>query len=133
MPTRARTLTLLGVFAVLAGTGTAFTAASSIDAPAIVVGSVEQQIAGATITDVRHTYSSVLRLTTALTARAEELVSTAPGVVTVEVNGGAAQACTVTHTDLLVPGVDEGPDYSTFTCDIVDTSVITSLRFVVNG
>ncbi|TAL23256.1 MAG: hypothetical protein EPN99_04575, partial [Frankiales bacterium] len=100
---------LLGAVAVaglVAASSSAFTATSTIDDAGINVGSVEQSVSGATFTNVVHAYTPASDTTTALTAKAEELLSTATGVVTVSVNGGAAEDCTVTLTDADLDGVD---------------------------
>lgn len=112
----------------------AFTATSTIDDEAINVGSVTQSISGATITNVVHTYTAGTDTTTALSAKAEQLLSTATGVVKVSINGGTAQNCTVTLTDVAPLGTDEGSsDFSTVNCDITDTANVTSVSFIVNG
>ena len=114
--------------------GSAFTATSTIDDGAINVGSVSQTVSGATFTNVVHTYTAATDTTTAVSAKAEQLISTATGVVTVSVNGGGAQACTVTWTDVNEDGIDDGvSDFSDVACDITDLANVTSLRFVVNG
>lgn len=118
----------------LALTGSAFTATSTIDDAAVNVGSVSQTVSGATFTNVEHTYTSATDTTTAVSAKAEQLLSTTAGVVTISVNGGAAQSCTVTQTDVAPLGTDEGAgDFSDVACDITDTANVTSLAFVVNG
>lgn len=118
----------------LALTGSAFTATSTIDDSAINVGSVAQTVSGASFTDVVHTYTAAADTTTAISAKAEQLLSTTAGVVTISVNGGAAEDCTITLTDVAPLGTDEGAgDFSSIACDITDTANVTSLRFVVNG
>ena len=120
-----------GTFAL---TGAAYTATSTIDDSAINVGSVSQTVSGATITNVVHTYTASSDTTTAISAKAEELLSTAAGVVTLSVDGAAAEACTVTVTDVAPLGTDEGAgDFSSIACDIADTVNLTSLAFVING
>lgn len=134
MRTKRNTFAAVALAALVAATGSAFTATSTIDDSAINVGSVAQSVSGATFTNVTHTYTAATDTTTALSAKAEELLSTAAGVVTVSVNGAPAEACTVTLTDLVPLGTDEGAtDYSTVNCDIADTANVTSIRFVVNG
>lgn len=132
-----RSIKLLGALAiggVVAAGGSAFTATSTIDKAAINVGSVAQTVSGATITNVVHAYTAATDTTTSLTAKAEQLLSTATGVVKVSINDGAVQNCTVALTDVAPLGVDDGAsDYSTITCDITDTAGVTSVRFVVNG
>jgi len=124
----------VGVAGLIAATGSAFTATSTIDRSAINVGSVAQSVSGATFTSVTHSYTGATDTTTAISAKAEELLSTAAGVVTVSVNSGAAQNCTVTLTDVAPLGVDDGAgDFSNVSCDITDTANVTSVRFVVNG
>jgi hypothetical protein len=105
--------------------GSAFTATSTIDDAAINVGSVAQSVSGATFTNVVHTYTAATDTTTAISATAEELLSTTPGVVKVSINGGALQNCTVTSNE-------EAP-FSNVACDITDATNVTSIRFVVNG
>ena len=118
---------------VAAGTS-AFTATSTIDDPAINVGSVAQTVSGATITNVVHTYTAATDTTISIAAKAEQLLSTNAGVVKVSINDGALQNCTVAVTDVDLDGVDDGAtDYSDLTCDITDTANVTSVRFVVNG
>lgn len=118
----------------LALTGSAFTATSTIDDAAVNVGSASQTVSGATFTNVVHTYTSATDTTTAVSAKAEQLLSTTSGVVTLSVNGGAAQSCTVTQTDVAPLGTDEGAgDFSSVACNITDTANVTSLAFVVNG
>lgn len=118
----------------LALTGSAFTATSTIDDAAVHVGSVSQTVSGATFTNVVHTYTSATDTTTAVSAKAEQLLSTTSGVVTISVNGGAAQSCTVTQTDVAPLGTDEGADdFSSVACNITDVANVTSLAFVVNG
>jgi hypothetical protein len=115
--------------------GSAYTATSTIDDPAVNVGSVEQLISGATITNVVHTYTAASDTTTAIDAKAEELLE--DGSVTIEVNGGVpngAEACSVARTDVNADGIDDGAgDFTDITCDIVDTVNVTSIRFIVNG
>lgn len=112
----------------------AFTATSTIDKAAINVGSVSQSVSGATITNVAHTYAESTDTTTAISAKAEQLLSTAAGVVKVSINSGTSQNCTVTLTDVAPLGVDDGPgDFSTLNCDITDVANVTSVRFIVNG
>lgn len=112
----------------------AFTATSTIDDPAINVGSVSQSVSGATITNVAHSYTADSDTTTAISAKAEQLLSTAAGVVKVSINGGAAENCTVAVTDVNADGVDDGAtDFSDVACDIADTANVTSVRFIVNG
>lgn len=124
----------LGAAGVVTAAGTAFTASSSIDDAAINVGSVAQTVSGATITNVSHTYTASSDTTTAISAKAEELLSTTAGVVKVSINDGAAENCTVTLTDVAPLGVDDGTgDYSSIACDITDTVHVTSVRFIVNG
>lgn len=114
--------------------GSAFTATSTIDDSAINVGSVSQSVSGATFTNVVHTYTSATDTTTAIAAKAEQLLSTTAGVVTVSINGGAPQSCTVTLTDVAPLGTDEGAgDFSNVACDITDVANVTSVAFVVNG
>lgn len=129
-----RVLGAIAFGAVVATGSSAFTATSTIDDAAINVGSVAQSVSGATFTNVAHTYTAATDTTTALSAKAEQLLSTTAGVVTVSVNSGAAQACTVTVTDVDEDGVDDGAsDFSDIACDIADTANVTSIRFVVNG
>ena len=118
----------------LALAGSAFTATSTIDQAAMNVGSVSQTVSGATFTNVSHTYTSATDTTTAISAKAEQLLSTAEGVVTLSVNGGSGEPCTVTHTDAAPIGTDDGAgDFSRIACDITDTANLTSLSFTVNG
>jgi hypothetical protein len=134
MRTHVKLLAATAVAGLVAATGSAFTATSTIDDPAVNVGSVLQTVSGATVTNVTHAYAADTDTTTALSAKAEQLLSTTAGVVTVAVNGGSAQACTVTLTDVAPLGVDDGAgDYSTIACDITDLTNVTSVRFVVNG
>jgi hypothetical protein len=133
-----RKSTKILVALVAAGTvgaaGSAFTATSTIDDPAINVGSVVQSVSGATITNVSHSYNAATDTTTAISAKAEQLLSTSAGVVKIGINSEALQDCTVTLTDVEPLGTDEGVgDFSTITCDIADTADVTSVRFVVNG
>ena len=122
------------VAGVLALAGSAFTATSTIDDGAINVGSVSQTVSGATFTNVNHSYTSATDTTTAISAKAEQLLSTDTGVVTLSVNGGSEQDCTVTWTDLAPLGTDEGAaDFSSIACDITDAANVTSLAFTVNG
>jgi hypothetical protein len=124
----------LGMAAVVAAGSSAFTASSTIDDGAVNVGSVAQSVSGATITNVVHSYTPQTDTTTAISAKAEELLSTKEGVVRVSINGGALESCTVSQTDADEDGVDDGTmDYSDVACDIADTSDVTSVRFVVNG
>lgn len=124
----------LGAAGVVAAAGSAFTATSTIDDPAINVGSVAQTVSGATITNVTHTYTAATDTTTTIAAKAEQLLSTTAGVVKVSINDGAVQNCTVAVTDVDLDSVDDGAtDYSDITCDITDTANVTSVRFVVNG
>ncbi|MFC5731613.1 hypothetical protein [Nocardioides vastitatis] len=112
----------------------AFTATSTLDDSAINVGSVAQTVSGATITNVAHTYTDSTDTTTAISAKAEQLLSTATGVVKVSINSGTAQNCTVTLTDVAPLGTDEGAsDYSTLNCDITDVANVTNVRFTING
>lgn len=120
----------LGAAGVVAAAGSAFTATSTIDDPAINVGSVAQSVSGATITNVVHSYTAATDTTTSISAKAEQLLSTTAGVVKVSINDGALEDCTVTLTDVEPLGTD---DYSTIACDITDTANVTSVRFVVNG
>jgi hypothetical protein len=124
----------LGAAGVVAAAGSAFTATSTIDDPAINVGSVVQSVSGATFTNVVHSYTAATDTTTAISAKAEELLSTSAGVVQVSINDGALQDCSVTVTDVAPLGTDEGAgDFSDVTCDITDVANVTSVRFVVNG
>lgn len=124
----------LAVAGVVAASGSAFTATSTIDDAAINVGSVAQTVSGATITSVVHTYTASTDTTTAISAKAEQLLSTASGVVKVSINDGESQNCTVAVTDADLDGVDDGAaDYSDLACDITDVANVTSVRFVVNG
>lgn len=124
----------LGVAGVVGMSASAFTATSTIDDAAINVGSVAQSVSGATITNVAHAYTADSDTTTAISAKAEQVLSTATGVVKVSINGGASENCTVTVTDVDADGVDDGAtDYSDLSCDITDTANVTSVRFVVNG
>ncbi|MGO4255681.1 hypothetical protein [Marmoricola sp. RAF53] len=117
----------------LVGTS-ALTATSTIDAGTVQVGTDSPAVSGATITVVAHAYTQQSDTTTGIWARAEELLSTAAGVVQVSVNGGALEPCTVTRTDVATKGVDDGAmDYSDITCDIADRFNVTSIRLVVNG
>jgi hypothetical protein len=124
----------LGAAGIIAAGASAFTATSTIDDAAVHVGSVAQSVSGATITNVVHSYTPSTDTTTAISAKAEELLSTAAGVVQISINGGAAQACTVAQTDANSDGADDGAtDYSDITCDIDDATNVTSVRFIVNG
>lgn len=124
----------LGAAGVVAAAGSAFTATSTIDDPAVNVGSVAQSVSGATITNVVHSYTEATDTTTAISAKAEQLLSTTAGVVKVSINAGTGQNCTVTLTDVAPLGTDEGAgDFSTIACDITDVANVTSVRFVVNG
>jgi hypothetical protein len=124
----------LGAAGVVAAAGSAFTATSTIDDPAINVGSVVQDVSGATITNVTHTYTAADDTTTTISAKAEQLLSSTAGVVKIGINAEPLQDCTVTLTDLAPEGTDEGAgDFSTIACDIADTADVTSVRFVVNG
>lgn len=124
----------LAVTAVVMAAGSAYTATSTIDDSAINVGSVTQSVSGATITNVVHNYTAATDTTTAISAKAEELLSTATGVVSIAVNGAAPQDCTVTHTDVAPLGTDDGvSDFSTIECDITDVANVTDVRFIVNG
>jgi hypothetical protein len=124
----------LGMAAVVAAGSSAFTASSTIDDAAVNVGSVAQSVSGATITNVVHAYTPETDTTTAISAKAEELLSETPGAVKVSINGGALEPCAVSQTDEGAPGVDNGDtDFSNIVCDIVDTVNVTSVRFVVNG
>lgn len=114
--------------------GSAFTAASTIDDEDINVGSVSQSVSGANFTEVTHTYDSDTDTTSAISAKAAELLSTDDGVVTISTNGGAPQACTVTWTDVNSDGLDSGAqDFSSVACDITPLFELTSLQFTVNG
>lgn len=127
---------LVGAIAVaglVAAGGSAFTATSTIDKSAINVGSVTQSVSGATFTNVVHSYTAATDTTTALSARAAQLLSTTAGVVNVFLNGsGTADAagCTVTQVDT---DADLAVDASDVACNITDTANLTSIRFVVNG
>jgi hypothetical protein len=125
----------LGMAAVVAAGSSAFTATSTIDQAAVHVGSVAQSVSGATITNVVHAYTPATDTTTAISAKAEELLSTTPGVVQVSINNSPGlQQCTVSQTDVNEDGVDDGVlDFSNIVCDITDTANVTSVRFVVNG
>ncbi|UUZ60970.1 hypothetical protein [Nocardioides sp. B-3] len=124
----------LGAAGVVAAAGSAFTATSTIDDSAINVGSVAQSVSGATITNVSHTYTSATDTTTAISAKAEQLLSTTAGVVKVSINDGTLENCTVTLTDIAPLGTDEGAtDFSDIACNIADIANVTSVRFVVNG
>jgi hypothetical protein len=134
MRNTSRLILALGTAAVIAAGASAFTATSTIDNAAVHVGSVAQSVSGATITNVVHSYTPESDTTTAISAKAEELLSTVPGVVQVSINGGALEPCTVTQTDANTNGIDDGAmDYSDIACDIADTTNVTSIRFVVNG
>lgn len=124
----------LAAAGVVAAAGSAFTATSTIDDPAVNVGSVAQTVSGATITTVTHTYTADTDTTTAISAKAEQLLSTTTGVVKIGINAQALQDCTVLVTDVDSDGVDDGAtDFSDITCNITDTANVTSVRFVVNG
>lgn len=119
---------------VVAGAGWAFTATSTIDDPAVNVGSVSQSVSGATVTNVVHTYTESTDTTTAISAKVEQMLSTTAGVAKVSINTGTAENCTVTVTDVAPIGTDDGvSDFSTLACDITDTANVTSVRFVING
>jgi hypothetical protein len=119
---------------IIAAGGSAFTATSTIDNAAVHVGSAAQSISGATITNVVYSYTPATDTTSAISARAEELLSTTAGVVQVSVNGGALEACAVEQNDANSDGIDDGAmDYSDVSCDINDAANVTSVRFVVNG
>lgn len=121
------------VAAALALTGSAFTATSTLDDQAINVGSVSQSVSGATFTNVAHAYTAATDTTTAISARAAELLSTEAGVVAIFLNGSStadAAGCTVTHVDTDADTVDDASDVA---CNITDTVNLTALRFVVNG
>ncbi len=134
MRNSSRLILALGTAGLIAAGTSAFTATSTIDASAVHVGSVAQSVSGATITNVVHSYTPESDTTTAISAKAEELLSTAEGVVQVSINGGALEPCTVTQTDADTDGVDDGAtDFSDVACDIADTTNVTSIRFVVNG
>ncbi len=127
-------LVALAAAGTVAAAGSAFTATSTIDDPAINVGSVNQSVSGATITNVVHSYTAATDTTTAISAKAEQLLSTTAGVVKVSINDGALQNCTVTVTDVAPLGTDEGAgDFSDIACDITDVANVTSVRFVING
>ena len=129
----------VAVAGVVATTGSAFTATSTIDKAAINVGSVTQSVSGATFTNVAHTYTSSTDTTTALDAKAEQLLSKTAGVVTVHLNNSLTAdtgACTVAWTESATGtvGIDDGAaDFSSISCDISDTSNLANIRFVVNG
>jgi hypothetical protein len=124
----------LGMAAVVAAGSSAFTASSTIDDGAVNVGSVAQSVSGATITNVVHSYTPQTDTTTAISARAEQLLSTKAGVVQVSINGGELEPCTVSQTDANTNGGDDGAmDYSDVACDIADKVDVISVRFVVNG
>jgi hypothetical protein len=124
----------LATAGVIAAGASAFTATSTLDKTSVHVGSVEQSVSGANFTNVVHSYTPATDTTTAISAKAEELLSETPGVVKISVNGGTPEACTVSQTDAGSDGIDDGAmDYSDVTCDIADTADVTSVRFVVNG
>jgi hypothetical protein len=124
----------LATAGVIAAGASAFTATSTIDKAQVHVGSVAQSVSGANITNVVHSYTPATDTTTAISAKAEELLSTTAGAVQVSINGEALEPCTVSQTDADTDGTDDGAtDYSDITCDIADTSDVTSVRFVVNG
>lgn len=133
MRKNAKLLGAVAVAGLVAATGSAFTATSTIDDAAINVGSVVQSVSGATFTNVVHTYTASTDTTTALSARAAQLLSTTAGVVKVHLNGSAtadAAGCTVTHVDT---DATVGVDASDIACNITDTANLTEIRFVVNG
>jgi hypothetical protein len=111
----------------VAAAGSAFTATSTLDDEAINVGSVVQTVSGADFTNVVHTYTAATDTTTAISAKAVQLLAT--DAVKVSINAGPLQDCTVAVTDEDTPGTD----YSAITCDITDIADVTSVRFVVNG
>jgi hypothetical protein len=116
----------------VAAAGSAFTATSTLDDSAINVGSVVQSVSGATITNVVHSYTADTDTTTAISAKAEQLLSA--NAVKVSINGTALQDCTVAVTDVNTDGIDDGAtDFSNITCAITPTANVTSVRFVVNG
>jgi hypothetical protein len=124
----------LATAGVIAAGASAYTATSTIDQAAVHVGSVAQSVSGATITNVVHSYTPATDTTTAISAKAEELLSTTAGAVQVSINGGALEPCTVTQTDVNTDGIDDGAtDFSDIACNIADTAGVTSVRFVVNG
>lgn len=127
-----KVIVALGATGVILAAGSAFTASSTIDDGAINVGSVAQSVSGATITNVVHTYTAATDTTTAISARAAQLLSMTAGVVTISINDGAAQACTVTQVDTTSPA-DGTLDASDIACNITDVANVTSVRFVVNG
>jgi hypothetical protein len=124
----------LATAGVIAAGASAYTATSTIDNAAVHVGSVAQSVSGATITNVVHSYTPATDTTTAISAKAEELLPETGDVVQVSINGGGLEPCTVSQTDADTDGSDDGAmDYSDVTCDIADTVDVTSVRFVVNG
>ena len=134
MRTPSKLIVALAAAGSVAAAGSAYTATSTIDDASVNVGSVAQSVSGATITNVVHSYTPDTDTTTAISAKAEELLSTSPGVVRVSINDGALQDCTVVLTDIAPLGTDDGAsDYSDIACDITDVANVTSVRFVVNG
>ena len=124
----------LATAGVIAAGASAFTATSTIDKAAVHVGSVAQSVSGANFTNVAHSYTPATDTTTAISAKAEELLPTTADVVRISINGGALETCTVSQTDANTDGIDDGAtDYSVVTCDIADATDVTSVRFVVNG
>ncbi|MCW2848436.1 MAG: hypothetical protein JWR90_2410 [Marmoricola sp.] len=134
MHNSSKLLLALAAAGAIAGGASAFTATSTIDNAAVHVGSVAQSVSGANITNVAYSYTPESDTTTAISAKAEELLPTKAGVVRVSINGDPLETCTVSQTDADQDGIDDGAtDFSDITCDIADTPGVTSVRFVVNG
>lgn len=130
---KANLFTAVGLVAVVALSGSAFTAESTLDDEAINVGSVAQSVSGATFTNVVHEYTAADDTTTALSGRTAELLSTEAGVVKVFLNASETadvNGCTATPVDTNADTIDDASDV---VCDIVDTANLTAIRFVVNG
>jgi hypothetical protein len=127
------TLAAVGVAGLIAFTGSAFTATSTIDKSDMNVGSVAQSVAGVTVTNVDYAYVPATDTTTAVSATIAQLIDTTAGTVQISVNGKANESCAAAvHVDTTEPA-DGTNDVSTVSCDIADTVDVTSVRFVVEG
>ncbi|MEA3216864.1 MAG: hypothetical protein QOJ19_3020 [Acidimicrobiia bacterium] len=120
---------LLGIGAIVAVAGVgaaAFTATSTIDQAAVHQGSVHQQVAGLTVSNVSYTFVPATDTVTQITANAVEDLVTDNSVLTVALNGTAPLPCTGAL-------VTAEPAHTVITCDIGSgVANVTDVRFTAS-
>jgi hypothetical protein len=123
----AKLITALSVAGLIGITGSAFTAASSIDQSTKIVGATSQTISGVHVSAVQYTVDNVTDTTTGVTFHVTEDLAANPAAVTATIGNGTTTQPDTTCTP--TANVGGGTDLA---CTFTGLAGVTTLNIVAS-